>query len=193
MTLLIDGYNLLHATGIMGQGAGPRGFERSRTALVNFVVESLSPEDAAQATIVFDAADAPPGLPDSWQHRGLTVRFARGYPNADELIEELIGKHAAPRRLTVVSSDHRLHRAARRRKATAIDSDRWYAEMLRQRSARRAAPPNEPGKPGHTPAGDELRYWLAQFGAGKPPDSEPPDPPGPDDDPFPPGFAEGLQ
>ena len=30
MSLLIDGYNLLHAAGIMGRGAGPGGLQRSR-------------------------------------------------------------------------------------------------------------------------------------------------------------------
>jgi hypothetical protein len=41
----------------------------------------------------------------------------------------LIRKHSSPRALTVVSSDHRLHRAARRRRATPIDSDRWVADV----------------------------------------------------------------
>ncbi len=76
---------------------------------------------------MFDAADAPPGLPRTLEHRGLTVRFAAKSGSADELIEELIRADSAPRRLMVVSSDHRLQRAARRRKATAIDSDVWYA------------------------------------------------------------------
>ena len=41
MALLIDGYNLLHASGILGRGVGPGGLERSRLALLNFVAERV--------------------------------------------------------------------------------------------------------------------------------------------------------
>lgn len=163
MALLIDGYNLLHASGILGRGVGPGGLERSRLALLNFVAESVPAQALSGTTVVFDAAGAPPGLPHTLYHRGITVRFARDYDSADALIEELILADAAPRRLTVVSSDHRLHRAARRRKAKAIDSDRWYAETLRQRSR------NLPSRDeiGHKPATpldeNHVEYWLARF------------------------------
>jgi uncharacterized protein len=165
MALLIDGYNLLHASGILGRGIGPGGLERSRLALLNFVAESVPAQTLSGTTVVFDAAGAPPGLPHTLYHRGITVRFARNYESADALIEELILADAAPRRLTVVSSDHRLHRAARRRKAKAIDSDRWYAETLRQRSRRMH--PLSPDEIGHKPATpldeNHVEYWLARF------------------------------
>ena len=187
MPLLIDGYNLLHASGIIGPGRAPGSFERSRLALVDFIVGSLNPEETSQSTIVFDAAGAPPGLPDVLRRGGLTIRFARGYADADQLIEELILKHSTPRRLTVVSSDHRLHRAARRRKAIAIDSDRWFAEMVARRQSKRKAIEPEPGKPDHVVAGDELAYWLAKF-----------DPPvgegrSLEESPFPPGYFDDLE
>jgi len=63
MSLLIDGYNLLHVTGIIGRGVGPGTLQRGRLALVNFVAESLDPEELPHTTIVFDAHDAPAGLP----------------------------------------------------------------------------------------------------------------------------------
>ena len=89
MSLLIDGYNLLHATGIMGRGMGPGGLERSRLALVNFLAASLEPEELPQTTVVFDAHNAP-GLSEVVEHRGIRVRFASKHASADELIEELI-------------------------------------------------------------------------------------------------------
>jgi predicted RNA-binding protein with PIN domain len=55
MRLLIDGYNLLYATGLLGPGIGPGGLERSRMALVNFLAASLEPAELAQTTVVFDA------------------------------------------------------------------------------------------------------------------------------------------
>jgi predicted RNA-binding protein with PIN domain len=162
VSLLIDGYNLLNTTGIVASGGGPRGLQQSRLAMLNFLAESLPPEELAQTTVVFDAHDPPRGLPRVLEHRGLTVRFASQYANADELIEELIQADSAPRRLTVVSSDHRVHRAARRRKAAAIDSDAWYAR-LRQR--RRQAPAAEaPERPPLPLLEEDVDYWVRQFG-----------------------------
>ncbi|MFW5835236.1 MAG: NYN domain-containing protein, partial [Pseudomonadota bacterium] len=111
--VLIDGYNLLHATGILARGIGPGTLERARMALLGFLAASLEPEQLPRTTVVFDAADHPPGLPREVEHRGLKVLFAAGYADADTLIEQLIRRDSAPRQLTVVSSDHRIQRPAR--------------------------------------------------------------------------------
>ena len=164
MSLLIDGYNLLNAVGIIGRGVGPGGLERSRLTLLDFLAESLDPSEVPQTTVVFDAGDAPPGLPRVVKHRGLTVRFAAGYDDADTLIEELIRADSAPRRLTVVSSDHRLQRAARRRRAGAVDSDVWYAEVVRRRIDRRESTPSAPAKPQAPLLKEDVAAWLDHFG-----------------------------
>ncbi len=163
MSLLIDGYNLLHASGILGRGMGPGSLERSRNALLNFLAESLAERQLTRTTIVFDAREAPPGLPRTFVHRGVTVRFAPRGTDADTLIEELIEEESAPRRLTVVSSDHRLHRAARRRRAKAIDSDVWYGQVVRSR-IERARSKRPAGKPVGPISDVEVRFWLRQFG-----------------------------
>ena len=160
MALLIDGYNLLHVAGIFGAGRGPGGFQRSRNALLNHLASSLDEDERRSTTIVFDAADAPPGLPRTVDHHGVTVRYAVGYPDADALIEELIRADSAPRRLTVVSSDHRVQRAARRRRAAAVDSERWCEQLIRRTD--RAAPP--PAKPAAPLSADEVQRWLEEFG-----------------------------
>jgi hypothetical protein len=164
MLLLIDGYNLLHASGIIGRGVGPGDLERSRRALLNVLASSLEEETARRTVIVFDAADPPPGLPRSEDFRGLKVRYASAYDEADTLIEELIRRASAPRRLTVVSSDHRIQRAARKRRATAVDSDRWYAELLQRRGQKASGRPNESAKPTVMTEG-EVKAWLEEFGA----------------------------
>ncbi|HEX5443133.1 MAG TPA: NYN domain-containing protein, partial [Pirellulales bacterium] len=161
MHLLIDGYNLIYAAGMIGRGIGPGGLERSRRALLDFVAESLDEHERQRVTVVFDAHGAPHGLPHTLVHRGITVRFAAGYADADELIEELIRADSAPRRLTVVSGDHRLQRAARRRRATALDSEQWYTDTLRRRGQRPPAPP--PAKPSLPADAREVEFWLAQF------------------------------
>ena len=194
MPLLIDGYNLLHVSGVFGQGTALTELHRSREALLAFLAASIEPTERSHTTIVFDAAGAPPGLPKTFQHEGITVHFARDPGNADAMLEELIAAHDTPRSLTVVSSDHRVQRAARRRRAKAIDSDRWWAELCAARR-RGAEVPVQPQKPGHTLSPDEVDYWLAQF-ADAPPDevrapgetsSE-----GDIDNPFPPGYGDDL-
>jgi predicted RNA-binding protein with PIN domain len=135
MTLLIDGYNLLHASGIFPSG-GPPTLERSRTALLDFLAEALPAKDVPRATVVFDAAQAPPGLPRELEHRGLKVRFARRGGSADELLEELIADEPDPRHLLVVSSDHRVQRAARQRGASFTDSEPWQAELAQAARSR---------------------------------------------------------
>ncbi len=158
MAILIDGYNLLHATGIVGRGIGPGGLERSRLALVNFLAESIDPAELPHTTIVFDARQTT-GLPQVIEHRGVRVRFAVQHDAADDLIEELIRADSAPRRLVVVSSDHRLQRAARRRRAKAIDSDVWYAELVLARRERHEASPG--AAPSGCPAVGRRRQLLA--------------------------------
>ena len=164
MSIIIDGYNLISAVGILGRGVGPGGLERSRLAILNFLAESLDRKEIAKTTIVFDARDALPGLPRTVDHRGLTVRFATHYEDADALVEELIRANSAPRRLTVVSSDHRLQRAARRRRARAVDSDVWYAEVVQQRAQRLRVQDTGPARPPVPLLQEDVEYWVRQFG-----------------------------
>lgn len=207
MSLLIDGYNLVHVAGILGQGVGPGSLQRSRLALLNFLAESLEPGELPHTTVVFDSHDAPWGLPRQVDHRGITVRFATQYEEADDLIEELIRADSAPRRLVVVSSDHRIQRAARRRRAKALDSDVWYAELVRARRQRQQAAGDVPARPAVPLLEEDVDYWLRQFGGESaltelltresrpepPARDEPPDREvGPIENPFPPGYAEDL-
>ena len=146
MKLLIDGYNLLQAAGQFGSAAGFGTLESARMALLDYLVSTLPAADAKRTLVVFDAAAAPPGLPATIDHEGITVRFSRRKGTADDLIEELLESVADPRHLTVVSSDHRIQRAARRRRATPVDSEVWLRE-LRQRGTSGAAGRSEAKRP----------------------------------------------
>jgi len=162
MTILIDGYNLLHAAGIIPRGVGRGTLERARRALLNWLVASLEPKQVAETTIVFDAANPPPGRPRQFEHEGLTVLFSSEHENADAMLEELIKRVAVPKRLVVVSSDHRVQRAARRRRATAVDSDVWYVETRRKRNSTDIVPPAET-KPSAPLSATEVQHWLDEF------------------------------
>jgi uncharacterized protein len=211
MPLLIDGYNLLNATGIVGRGAGPPSLGRSRLALLNFLAASIDPRELAHTTVVFDAHDAPPGLPRVVQHGPLLVRFAAKNRTADELIEELIRSDSAPRRLVVVSSDHEIQRAARRRRAKAVGSETWYADLIRARREREEESAYAPARPAVPLLEEDVSYWLRQFGGeseltalllgrdAKATSRTSPDSSGQEvqketllDNPFPPGYGEDL-
>jgi uncharacterized protein len=170
MSLLIDGYNLLNATGIPSRGKGPGNLERARQALLNTLAESLPADELPRTTVVFDASESPWGVAREQKHRGITVLFAAKDDDADSVIERLIVADSAPKRLTVVSSDHRLQKAAHRRRATAIDSDVWFAQLLRDRAARlqsqspTANPTADIPKPSEPLSPGEVEHWLRQFG-----------------------------
>ena len=162
MSILIDGYNLLHASGILPQGKGPHTFEHAREALLRFLAASLTDEERVRTTIVFDAREAPYNLPRTVDHEGMTIRFAPRDTDADTLIEELIRADTSPKRLTVVSSDHRIQNAARRRRAEAIDSDVWCGELNRRRHAQRGRDAGATKPEGPYPP-SEVARWMAEF------------------------------
>jgi hypothetical protein len=134
---------------------------------LNLLAESLDPDEVPQTLVVFDAHDPPPGLPREMRHKGLLIRFAPRDEDADALIEELIREDTSPRRLTVVSSDHRIQRAAKRRRARAVDSDVWYTEVLRARQQRQQAAAEGPERPSGPLLEEDVRYWLREFEKGE--------------------------
>ena len=165
MSLIIDGYNLLNSTGISSRGRGPGNLERARQALLNTLAESLTEEEIARTIVVFDASESPWGVARATTHRGITVQFAAKDEDADTVIEQMILADSAPKRLTVVSSDHRIQRAAKRRRASAVDSDRWFSELLRQRAARsQASSAAADSKPTGPLSSGEVDHWLREFG-----------------------------
>jgi len=139
MLLLVDGYNLLHVSGIFAPAGAPPTLEQSRLALLDFLGASLPEALRKKTSVVFDAASAPPGLPSQLEHAGFQVRFARRKETADDLIAELIAQEADPRHLTVVSSDHAVQRSARQRGAKFVDSEVWLRELKQNAAAKDVA------------------------------------------------------
>lgn len=219
MAILIDGYNLLHAAGIIPAGSGQGSLESARRALFDFLILGLKADERQQTTIVFDARKAPPGLPNRLTLYGLQILFAHDHDEADDLIEELIRADHVPRKLVVVSSDHRIQRAATRRRAKSIDSDQWYWQIRERRDHEQTDldVSAEQGKPNAPLGKEELAMWLTAFGDVDEADIELPaarstdldesaaegipandipasdvDKPIPMEDPFPPGYGEDL-
>jgi predicted RNA-binding protein with PIN domain len=130
LSLLIDGYNVVAPTGPSKRFPDPRWLDRQRTLLVGRLREHLPAAVRCRTCVVFDAVDPPRDRPHQFLVEGIEVRFAVGYPEADDLLEELIAAHSVPKKLAVVSSDHRVQAAAKRRGSTPLDSQPWLDDLL---------------------------------------------------------------
>jgi predicted RNA-binding protein with PIN domain len=110
-----------------------------------------------RVTVIFDH-----GLPGGKSHElsggGVDVRFASAGRTADGVIRERIRRSRNPRGLTVVTSDNRIIGDAQRSGARVVRSEE-FANQLSKRPEPGEAP--DDGKPS---GGDEVGYWLLQFG-----------------------------
>ena len=190
MLILIDGYNLIAPNGPPARRASDDWLNQQRQRLIQLLAGHLGPELAKQTTIVFDAGSAPPGLESRFVQLEMEVVFAVHYPEADDLIEELIAAHATPKRLTVVSSDHRIQVSARRRGALAVDGEPWLDRLTAGRvqlaidwpsTGNSADGAGENPVAGEKPAiyekpvsPEDVADWLKEFGIDRelPPDSK---------------------
>jgi predicted RNA-binding protein with PIN domain len=137
MLILIDGYNVIAPVAPPGKNPASDWLHRERMTLIDRLANQLDPQLASQTCVVFDATtrsrstlgiDA--NSDSTFRLRQIEIRFAVNHAEADDLIEELIALHSSPKRLTVVSSDHRLQAAAKRCGATVFDSQPWLDALL---------------------------------------------------------------
>ncbi len=173
MRLLIDGYNLMFESTSIDRGLdGKNALRAARGRMLHLLVDLIEESIRDQTMIVFDAKKAPPGLPDKYEYHGIQIVFARDWDSADELIQTEIRRHSAPKNLTVVSSDHAIHRKALARGATVIDSDQWLDRELvnRARRARRGVDSPEAVEDHEFEAKNQVltekekQKWLKEFG-----------------------------
>ena len=165
MRLLIDGYNVMYAGGLLGKKFGPDGFRKARHRFLADVAAGYGPVEAYLTTVVFDASIAPEDRPTTIRHQGIEVIFAVNDENADARIEELIAKHSSPKLLTVVSSDIRVRTAATRRKAKTLTADQFWVDLAARKHAL-AYPKQTPIEPPSREFGlstQESDYWQKQF------------------------------
>ncbi|WP_397570814.1 NYN domain-containing protein [Schlesneria sp. T3-172] len=158
--LIIDGYNLMHAAGLARVYHPPGDLANKRLTLLAKLARRMSVEERKRCTVVFDAQDAPRGLPARYTHEMMVVLFAEPGHEADEMIETLISQHSAPRQLKVISSDHRLQTAIRRRRGMATDSEVFLKELdsphRQVSSTGKSVSPNSPRE-------EDVSFWLDEF------------------------------
>jgi len=171
MLWLIDGYNLMHAKGaISGKEPGLKAFLLKRRRFLTVLADAMGVEMARETTVVFDANSPPSDFDVETSYKGLTLIFALGDENADARIERLIAQHSAPKSLTVVSTDHRIRRAATRRKARVLTADQFLDLIERPRGQEKPAGSTDARPSSHVVDRDlplsshEAAYWLEKFG-----------------------------
>jgi len=160
MLYLIDGYNLLHAIGLAKQ-KGASGLEQARGRLLGQLHGALGDEASRNVTVIFDAAKAPPGAESEQEYHGIQVRFAVGEYEADDLIERLIKQASVPKQLTVVSDDHRIQQAARRRRSGVLGCAAYLEWLGKQRRAR--APTDDHSTKPEGSSRADTQHWLKEF------------------------------
>ncbi|MFA9476932.1 NYN domain-containing protein [Phycisphaerales bacterium AB-hyl4] len=152
--LLIDAYNVLHTTmppALAGLDAAGLCLALART-----------PWREQSIKVVCDGQPGPLGLLDS-PTDAVELLYSGVNRTADAVIIDHVNHHTAPRRLTVVSSDHEIRKAARRRRATTWTSEQFIhqlVEALRQGNH----PTVGPEKPTGTLDDAQTRNWLKAFG-----------------------------
>ncbi len=155
--LIIDGYNLLHAAGMMPGHIDGAMLAKARARLLRFLEGRISSSERERTTIVFDVNRTMAEVSERETIHGMTVLNAIAYPDADTLIEQLIREHSAPKQLVVVSGDHRLHKAARARKSKPLDSEDFYEELTRKSRKRSRSKPSSNPVPENPFTDDDLK------------------------------------
>lgn len=160
VSYLVDGYNLLFFLGLFERRKGQQALQQARVRLLDQLHDALANHDI---TVVFDSArNRGKASVKEQPYRGLRVRFAAGGEFADDVIETLIGQCAVPRNLVVISNDHRIQEAARRKGARA-----WSCEdyVEHAETGVPAPPVRQPEPPRRTqPSHEEVQHWLEEFG-----------------------------
>ena len=154
--VIIDGHNLLWAI----QEAG-KDFESISDVQLCLILGRYLKLTGEKGEIVFDGTG--PTDKSSFDNiSNLEVFFAGLATDADTVIEHKIRASTAPRRLTIVSSDQRLQKATRARKATAVKSQLFWDNLRKQLSRKRTT--SEPTAKHRGLSESETEQWLKFFG-----------------------------
>lgn len=152
MPVIVDTYNVLHVTGILPP------------ELAGIDVAELAELIAASrygTETVWLVCDGRPASGRSQRHGRIITHYAGKGSDADAHIGRMIDASTTPRRLTVVSSDHRVRRMALRRRCVALASESFLGhlavdavQVVRPRIPRPSVPLDE----------RQIDRWVREFG-----------------------------
>jgi hypothetical protein len=162
--LLIDGNNFLRSP----MPPALAGLDESGLCRL-LVVSGLCAHERGAVVVCDGGPRRPPSSPappDSAPDAGTDPElvFAGKGRSADALIIERIGRDSAPRRLIVVSDDHEIQRAARKRGASVWGCGELVHELLSALASRRKPGSAAAAKFSGTLGDEEVRRWAKEFG-----------------------------
>jgi predicted RNA-binding protein with PIN domain len=154
--LLVDAYNVLHVTGVLP----PELSGLEAPDLADLVAASRWGRH--QAVLVCDGTK--PKDVRAAERGHVRVSYAGGGASADAAIERMLEESSHPRRITVVTNDRAVQRAARRRGASVLGAEAFLRQLAldaaRAPRTRRAVARRDPG-----PLTDrQVDAWLRYFG-----------------------------
>ncbi|QNN23763.1 hypothetical protein HED60_16295 [Planctomycetales bacterium ZRK34] len=154
MALILDAYNVLHCTHVL-----PLRYASINTLQLAAMLDRCN-FDRGRMVIVCDGRPKPDELDPRIDVGRVEIIHSGAATDADTIIEQLIETETGPRDLTVVSNDHRIQRAARRRRATAMASEAFLRKLV-SRFDRYAARKLDKTKPDLDADADT---WMRKFG-----------------------------
>jgi len=152
--LIIDGYNLLWAAQKQSEAGAITDIQ-----LCHMIGRYLRLTNQT-GQIIFDGIGPPDKSPFA-KAANLEIIFSGQNTDADSIIEAKITADSAPKRLTVISSDQQVRKAAKRAKSVSIKSEQFYGEMIKTLARKR--PEREPMEKRAGLDEAQTRQWLKYF------------------------------
>ncbi len=161
MPYLFDGYNVYYtACKLQSEWAHLTPYN-----LCKLVGQDMQRLDD-HATVVFDGVQPRGWSAEVEPRKHVKIVYSGAKNDADSVIESLVKKNTAPKRLIVVSADNRIRQAARRRKAVSVSGREYLEDMLKRMVPQTPRPRMPEEKKEGVPKG-ELDEWLDLFGIDK--------------------------
>ena len=154
--VIIDGYNLLHCIQKVAEG-----YESISDVQLCHIISRYLKLTGEKGKIIFDGI-GPVNKSQLSGINNLEVFFTGLATDADTVIEDKIRASTAPRRLVIVSSDRRLQKAARARRAVFMKCEVFWAKLQKRLTKDRKI--KEPSAKRHGLSQAETKQWLEFFG-----------------------------
>ena len=155
MPFIVDGYNLLHSIQKNTEGAESIN-EVQLCHIIGRYVRILGDK----AEIIFDGVGPPEKTPFENVYN-TEVIFSGAGTDADTIIENKINANSAPKRLIIVSSDLRIRKAAKTRKAASLKSEQFWTDLQKKIDRKRTV--KEPAQKRNGLSESETKQWLKFF------------------------------
>ncbi len=153
MPLIIDTYNVLHTTGILP----PEMAGIDVGGLIQLI--SASRYRSQLVTLVCDGTGPMPS--SAGLGKLIAVRFSGPNREADDLILELVKTATDRRRITVVTSDRAVAKAARAKRCDTLSSPAFLEHLLADAGSKPRSRPDRPTGPLDEQGVD---HWIKEFG-----------------------------